>query len=66
MKRVIAHYLIPLGGSEEVALTFTGESLTAADFDALEDFVQFARRQCERSNAPVQTWAGPRINEESK
>jgi hypothetical protein len=60
MKRVLANYVIPLGGSEEVALTFTGESLTAADFDALEDFVRFARQQCERANAPVQTWAGPK------
>lgn len=42
--RVLATYSIPLGANE-ATLTFNGEVLTAEDFDALAEFVEFAKKQ---------------------
>ncbi|PYJ58174.1 MAG: hypothetical protein DME24_17320 [Verrucomicrobia bacterium] len=43
-KNVLAQYSIPLGASE-ATLIFTGESLSGEDFDALAEFVLFAKKQ---------------------
>jgi len=46
-KNMLATYLIPLG-SNEATLTFTGSKLSADDFDALGEFIAFAKKQFER------------------
>jgi hypothetical protein len=47
-ERVLAKYSIPLGANE-AALVFTGEGeLSAADFDDLIEFVNFAKKQWQR------------------
>jgi hypothetical protein len=46
-KKVLAQYLIPLG-SNEATLVFNGEKLSLDDFDALGEFVTFAKKQFER------------------
>jgi len=46
-KKVLAQYSIPLG-SNEATLVFKGEKLSADDFDALGEFVTFAKKQFER------------------
>lgn len=46
---VLATYSIPLG-SNEATLTFQGDVLTAEDFDALGEFVEFAKKQFERKS----------------
>lgn len=43
-KNVLAQYSIPLG-SNEATLVFNGEKLSADDFDALGEFVDFAKKQ---------------------
>lgn len=43
-KKTLAQYSIPLGANE-ATLTFSGVSLSADDFDALADFVEFAKKQ---------------------
>jgi hypothetical protein len=35
-------------GANEATLTFTGRRLTPGDFDALSEFVMFAKKQFER------------------
>jgi len=44
---VLAQYSIPLGGNE-ATLTFKGESLSVADFDALIEYVQLFKKQFQR------------------
>ncbi len=44
---ILGQYTVPLG-ENQVTILFTGEKLTPADFDALEEFVRFARTQLER------------------
>jgi len=46
--KLLAQYTIPLG-SNQATLVFTGDRLTADDFDALIDFVGFSKRQFERA-----------------
>jgi hypothetical protein len=46
-KKVLAQYSIPLG-SNEATLVFNGEKLSPDDFDALGEFVTFAKKQFER------------------
>jgi hypothetical protein len=46
-KKVLAQYSIPLGSNEAV-LVFNGEKLSLDDFDALGEFVVFAKKQFER------------------
>lgn len=41
---VLAQYTIPLGANQ-ATLVFTGQQLTADDFDALSDFVEFSKKQ---------------------
>lgn len=45
---VLAQYTIPLGANQ-ATLVFTGEELTDDDFDALADFVEFAKKQFVRA-----------------
>ena len=47
---VLAQYSIPLGGNE-ATLTFKGESLSAADFDALIEYVELFKKHFERKSA---------------
>jgi hypothetical protein len=47
---VLATYKIPLGANE-ATLVFTGQQLTADDFDALSDFVDFSKKQFVRALA---------------
>lgn len=47
--KMLAQYSIPLGANQ-ATLSFIGETLTAEDFDALVDFVQFTKRQFERAS----------------
>jgi hypothetical protein len=53
-KKVLAQYSIPLG-SNEATLVFKGEQLSADDFDALGEFVTFAKKQFERKQKTEQT-----------
>lgn len=46
-KKVLATYSIPLG-SNDATIVFKGEKLSPADFDALGEFVEFAKKQFER------------------
>ena len=46
--RMLAQYTFPLGPNQ-ATLVFTGQKLTADDFDALIDFVEFSKRQFERA-----------------
>jgi hypothetical protein len=43
----LSAYSIPLG-SNEATLVFKGEKLSADDFDALGEFVEFAKKQFDR------------------
>lgn len=43
-QKVLAQYSIPLG-ENQATLVFTGGALTVEDFDALADFVEFAKKQ---------------------
>lgn len=45
--KMLAQYSIPLGANQ-ATLVFTGHSLSVEDFDALLDFVEFARKQFAR------------------
>ena len=47
--KVLAQYSIPLG-SNEATLVFRGDKLSADDFDALGEFVEFAKKQFERKS----------------
>lgn len=47
--KVLAQYSIPLG-SNEATLVFKGDKLSADDFDALGEFVEFAKKQFERKS----------------
>lgn len=56
-KKVLAQYSIPIGANE-ATITFSGEELTAGDFDALTDYVaifkkQFERKQKSESSHPL-------------
>ena len=44
---MLAQYAIPLGGNE-ATLTFTGQSLSTADFDALIEYVELFKKQFDR------------------
>jgi hypothetical protein len=44
----LAEYSIPLGANQ-ATLIFCGEKLSADDFDALVDFVEFSKRQFVRA-----------------
>ncbi len=46
--KMLAQYSIPLG-ENQATLVFTGTELTPEDFEALGDFVAFAKRQFERT-----------------
>jgi hypothetical protein len=52
-KNVLAQYSIPLG-SNEATLVFKGDKLSADDFDALGEFVEFAKKQFERKQKTEQ------------
>lgn len=52
-KKVLAQYSIPLG-SNEATLVFNGEKLSLDDFDALGEFVVFAKKQFERKQKSEQ------------
>lgn len=52
-KKVLAQYSIPLG-SNEATLVFNGEKLSLDDFDALGEFVMFAKKQFERKQKTEQ------------
>ena len=52
-KKVLAQYSIPLG-SNEATLVFNGEKLSLDDFDALGEFVVFAKKQFERKQKAEQ------------
>lgn len=45
---VLAQYTIPLGANE-ATLVFSGKKLSSDDFDALTDFVEFAKKQFNRA-----------------
>lgn len=49
-KKMLAQYSIPLGANE-ATITFIGEKLSAADFDALRDYVDIFKKQFERKTA---------------
>jgi hypothetical protein len=46
-QKVLATYSVPLG-SNEATITFKGENLSPEDFEALGEFVAFAKKQFER------------------
>jgi hypothetical protein len=47
--KMLAQYTIPLGPNQ-ATLVFTGECLTADDFDALKDYVDLFKKQFERAD----------------
>ena len=47
---VLARYSIPLIGNE-ATITFVGEDLTADDFDALKEFIDYCKKQFQRKQA---------------
>lgn len=55
--RMLANYTIPLGASE-ATLTVKGPRLTSEDFDALRDFIEFAKKQFDRKPSRYVTVAG--------
>lgn len=51
--KLLATYSIPIGSSE-ATLTFTGDSLSTQDFDALIEYVQLFKKQYERKMKAIQ------------
>lgn len=50
-KKVLAFYHVPLGDNHAM-ITVKGDRLTSEDFDALAEFIAFARKQFKRNSKP--------------